>query len=113
MLALWASWRWQSGKAGGRDHGGWRWRWTTLFMFTQRLFALCVALIVLLRARYSLRRRFGYDDRRDRGGGMLVVRSAIADARGDLFSIALGWLAAAPAARTRAVARTWRCWQRS
>ena len=95
VLALWASWRLaERGTLAGALAAGLALALATLFKFTAAPFAVSVALIVLLRARYSLRRRFGL---------LLIAGIAVAACfvvpvsylllrGGDLFSIALGWI---------------------
>lgn len=95
VLALWASWRLaERGSVGRAVVAGLALALATLFKFTAAPFALSVALIVLLRARYPLQRRI-----------LLIVIAGAAAAAcfvipvgylvlrgGDLFSIALGWI---------------------
>ncbi len=95
VLALWASWRLaERGTLRRAALTGLALALATLFKFTAVPFAFSVALIVLVRARYPLRRRIG----------LLVIAAGVVAAcfaipmgylllrGGDLFSIALGWI---------------------
>lgn len=95
VLALWASWRLaERGTIRRAIFAGLALALATLFKFTAAPFAVSVALIMLLRARYPLQRRL-----------MLLVVVGIVVAlcfvapvgylmlrKEDLFSIALGWI---------------------
>ncbi len=95
VLALWASWRLaEGGTIRAALLTGLTLALATLFKFTAAPFALSIALIILLRARYPITRRL-----------RLLVITAITVAAcfaipigylllrgGDLFSIALGWI---------------------
>ena len=95
VLALWAGWRLaERGTLRRALLTGFAFGLAVLFKFTAAPFALGVALVVLLRARYSLRRRLGL--LLVAGimvGLMFVPPTAYLMLRGsDLFSIALGWI---------------------
>ncbi len=95
ILALWASWRLaERGTIRRAVFAGSALALATLFKFTAAPVALSVALIVLLRARYSLGRRMGMLAIAA-GGVALCFAAPVAYLLlhgGDLFSIALGWI---------------------
>ncbi len=101
VLALWASWTLaERGTIRRAVLTGLALALATLFKFTAAPFALTVALVVLLRARYSLQRRIG----------LLVIVGVVVGLcfvipvsylmlrGGDVFSIALAWVSGGSAA---------------
>lgn len=103
VLALWASWRLaERGSIQRACVAGLALALATLFKFTAAPFAAAVALIVLLEARYSIRRRvlllvivgIGVAACFAVPVGYLLVRGD------DLFSIALNWIGGGSGAQT-------------